>query len=269
MPKWRILERLKASPTNLMGPDFDDAPWYEIDLSGTKIRLKRPLTDVLVPYENLPKQWNIFDPDIYEHTQGSTLNCQMLFDTGWGFWQGYFVSDGQMGGGFIQINIDERRNKPESRKESFFNKDYYKKWLQKDVKTRWDRYNQKNIWEQRDSFIEAVNPDLDFWRYPESVDQIVTEEYNGNTWYRYDTFKLGSPHKRRCHLPISDHHQLSIVFKPRSYQYSYFDPTTNIREATEQSRITFMQNLYVELSSDAKAQQTAVLDVLKQLESID
>lgn len=269
MPRWRILERFKASPTNLMGPDFDYAPWYEIDLSGTKIKLKRPLTDVLSPFESLPKKWNIYDPDIYEYDEGGTLGCEKIFHTGWSFWQGYFVSEGKMGGGFLQINLDVRLDQPESINKSFFNSSYYKKWLHEDTKAFWDKYNKETIWDQRDKFIEEVDPDIDYWRYPESIDQIVQEEYNGHTWYRYDTFKLGRPHKRRCHLPISDHHQLSIVFEPRSYEYSYFDPATNIREATEQSRISFMQNLHIELSNDAKAQKQAVLDALKTTETIE
>ncbi|WP_444928469.1 hypothetical protein ACJJIF_11380 [Microbulbifer sp. SSSA002] len=55
----------QASKLNLYGPDFEKAPWKEIDLSGIKLKFKNPPQTEMFPNDIWMKRINIYDDQSY------------------------------------------------------------------------------------------------------------------------------------------------------------------------------------------------------------
>ncbi|WP_444942829.1 hypothetical protein ACJJIK_11660 [Microbulbifer sp. ZKSA006] len=96
----------QASKLNLYGPDFEKAPWNEIDLSGIKLKFKNPPQTRMFPNDIWVERMNIYDDNSYNPPWDGG-RTKTLYKSGWVYSDGLF-GDGVVGGGTLQMIIQRR-----------------------------------------------------------------------------------------------------------------------------------------------------------------
>ncbi len=101
-------KRLFASRHKPVGmPNFTTAPWYDIDLSGTKLRFKNPpKSQDLIPPKHWPESLDIYNLNNLEFWPNGKGAVRVIFKNHWAYYGNLFDNDtGDIAGLDVQINV--------------------------------------------------------------------------------------------------------------------------------------------------------------------
>ncbi|AZZ92921.1 hypothetical protein EUZ85_20190 [Hahella sp. KA22] len=245
----RLIKSFKASLMNPLGPDFKSAPWRHFNLSGSIIKFKCPPHEISSALKVAPEHIDIYKDDLFKVWSSKKGMSLELLTTGWKFWDRPF---GKGAIGLTVTSIKLRRRHPHFQKvDSFFIQSAMSQWLLQYCEDMWGSLN-RDTRARRNKKVRPVDPERDFWRYPQTENEIDIVNINGCNWY---VILAKLPEKAvevEWHAPISDDHDLAIIFEPSAISCEYYKQDNNIPKAVDEAINEFMSNVFVELSQEYK-----------------
>lgn len=245
-----LIKRWRASPKNLVGPDFRKAPWVEINLSGGRVRFKNPPITSMVPYQPPPDAVDIYcaelsERPVHDFEQASGMK---LLSTGWDFYSG-LSADSAVGGLMVDIMLF-RLQSDAARQGSLFDM------------ARLEYYSLDNVervvgWLNR-NLLETLDHDDPMalerlpYEYPKSAEDLVVKEIGGRPWISYHRGEPGYPGRYIHRTAVGSEHYLDVVMEPDCYQDDYYSPAHNMQEVVPKTIDEFMQHMHVQLSPEAQ-----------------
>ena len=240
----------QASKTNLYGPDFDKAPWREIELSGIKLRFKSPPQTEMFPNNIWVEKKNIYDTSDFTKWDGGETTT--IYKSGWVYTDGLF-GHGAVGGGTLQM-IVQRRDLPKYQLTNLFDSAQLESLLLTDLQ---HKYEEKNRDLRETEFVELYNPETDYWLYPVEVASLNRQVTNGINSYFYKVWMpLGYP-KYLWTAAITDEHLLTFFYSPSTNAVDHMANDNNFTEVAYNTAKSFAENLHITLSPDAERQRQA------------
>ncbi|OZG71680.1 hypothetical protein BTA51_18710 [Hahella sp. CCB-MM4] len=260
----QLLRRLKASKMNPIGPDVAKAPVMAFDLSGTELAFRCPPHELVGDDSTtLPPALNIYQDDIYEpwaRVENIGMSAHLLY-TGWKFWDRPFAEKAI---GYVILDIHLTRRHPHYRKiDSLLRPSDMANWLLEYSDICWGGAN-KTKWENREYKDTPVIPELHFWRYPRSLDDIRQIDINGTRWFSYVADRPDGPKERIWNSPISDDHEVNFHFNPSALNREYYEPDHDLDGAVEKFVQEFMSHVHVKLAPDAQQRYDEVMAEVNQ-----
>jgi len=233
------IKRLFASPKNLVGkPSFEKAPWYHIELSGTKVVFKNPPQTMAGPTNDWPKSLNIYDQDAFNTWPEKDGGTKSIFKNYWSYFTNYFGSyvGGHIGGLTVQIIIQRRYSG-----SGLLDKTVARDWVWSNIHSTWVEKNKERI----KNYKELDYPDgpLEVCHYPDTPERLESVQINGLEWILAE-FCFGDEkfsRERDYYLPISDEHLLVILFNYRPALSAYKE----LLDEMTRSKNAFMENFHV------------------------
>ncbi len=255
----QFLRRLKASKMNPLGPDIANAPWMAFNLSGTELRFHCPPHELAGDQAVTASQTlNIYQDDIYQPWAGVEdrgMSAHLLY-TGWKYWDSP-LGDGAIG--YVMFDVHLQRRHPHYRKiDSLLKAADTRAWIIRYCDDVWGALN-RELWEERDSLDSPVIPEEDFWRFPQSADEICKVSFQGMDWYCFIAEMTHGPKRHIWNLPISDDHILNFHFQPSALNREYYEPDHDLDGAVEKTVQEFMSHVHVKLSPDAQQRYDEVM----------
>ncbi|OZG75395.1 hypothetical protein BTA51_03185 [Hahella sp. CCB-MM4] len=252
----RWLKRWQASKMHPLGPDFDSAPWMEFDLSGTKVKFRCPRHEVPAPAKQFAEKVDLYNPDHFKENRGGESMGLTLLYRGWSFWDRPF---GEKDIGTLEVRMVLTRKHPHVRQfKSFYAITDIQTWILEESEKLWGTEN-REMWEQRDTYEDEIDPDADFLQYPRSVEEVDSQVIHGSRWFFYKVFKPSDAPRWFWDTAISDDHILTVVFEPGSVMREYFSPEHDIDSAVVKTMYEFIANVHIKLSTDAERCKQAAL----------
>jgi hypothetical protein len=258
------IKRLFASRLKLVGaPNFEKAPWYHIDLAGTRVALKHPRKTSITPNKIWPKTFDIYEPDNFEHWPDGNGMSKMVYRNMWSY-KGRLFKDDHVGGLRAEIIIT-RKGLHNNRYDTFLEPDQALAWVLDGCIESEREYNDNALrgiddlsapFAPLDPF-DPFDPATDLWVFPKTADDIGQLEVNGQRYYHYRYFTPGNSWKEQYYTPISDEHMLMVFFTPSTDLYIERDDN-NVEAEAEKSIAAFMEHLHIYLSDDVKVRQREV-----------
>ncbi|WP_041598639.1 hypothetical protein [Hahella chejuensis] len=241
----RWLRRLKASKLNPMGPDFSAAPWVEFNLSGKKLCFRCPPHELSGPSEIKPETVNIYQDDIYlKWEKGKTGMSVDLVHTGWKFLDKPF-GDGAIG--YVTLYVRLQRRDPHYRKiDSLLNHNDIKEWIITYSDNVWG-YTNRELIAHPERQARPIDPERDFWRYPQNKKDIHTMSKNDVDWFYYSVDKPNKAKRRFWHTPLSEDHELAFIFNSSSISRDYYEEDHDLDGAVERTVHEFIENVHIKL----------------------
>ena len=241
----------QASKTNLYGPDFDKAPWREIELSGIKLRFKSPPQTEMFPNNIWVERMNIYDTRDFEQWDGG--ETEIVYKSGWVYTDGLF-GHGAVGGGTLQM-IVQRRDLEKYHLNNLLESQQTEQLILQDLH---HEYEVKNKELREDSNRETpYNPDTDIWLYPESTSFLDRQDTNGINSYFYKVWKPLRNPEYLWTAAITDEHLLTFFYSPSTNAVDHMANDNNFTEVAYNTAKSFAENLHITLSPDAERQRQA------------
>ncbi|ABC29723.1 hypothetical protein HCH_02951 [Hahella chejuensis KCTC 2396] len=243
----RWIKRFRASIANPLRPDFKSAPSIRFDLSGTILEFKCPPNEKMTSVLRTPSKVDIYKDsefEVWSDKKGMSIN---LLRRGWNYWDKPF-GEGAIGNLTIYIHLNRRS--PQNRDiDSLFLSSDMKKWLLDHSKVVWGEAN-TDLWTHREDYAVPIDPEVHFWTYPTSDEDVKIININQLTWYQIVASLPQKPYEIEYHLPISDDHEIAIMFSPGALNRKFNDPSHNIPEIARESIDEFMSFVSVKLSPE-------------------
>ncbi|WP_444892018.1 hypothetical protein ACJJIE_13415 [Microbulbifer sp. TRSA001] len=249
----RLPAAWQASKLNLYGPNFEHAPWKEIDLSGIKLKFKNPPQTEMFPNDIRVEGMNIYDDQSFSPPWDGG-RTKTLYKSGWVYTDGLF-GDGVVGGGTLQMII-QRRDLKKYGLQSLFIPEQFAVILLDDLAKD---YGERNRELREGDYLEPYNPEVDVWLYPQTVEALNPSEHRGLACY---SFPIWQPFEMKRHTwatAITDEHILKFSYRPSANAVNHLADDNNFAEAAERTAREFAENIYITLTPDAERQRQAAL----------
>ncbi|WLQ14415.1 hypothetical protein O5O45_00505 [Hahella aquimaris] len=243
----RWIKRFRASIANPLRPDFKSAPIIRFDLSGTILEFKCPPNEKTTSVLRTPFKVDIYKDSEFEVWSDKKGMSIILLRRGWKYWDKPF---GEGAIGSLTLYIKLRRRHPQNRDiDSLFLSSDMKKWLLDHSKVMWGEAN-TYLWAHREDYAVPIDPKVHFWTYPTSDEDVKIVNINQLAWYQIVASLPQRPDEIEYHLPISDDHEIVLMFKASALNREYNDPSHNIAEIARESIDEFMSFVNVKLSPE-------------------
>ncbi|WLQ13369.1 hypothetical protein O5O45_26960 [Hahella aquimaris] len=241
----RWLKRLKASKMNPLGPDFSSAPWINFGLSDKKLRFRCPAHEMSGPFKMYQGAINLYQDSIFEQwDECNTGMSVLLLSTGWKYWDKP-LGEGALG--YLNINVMLHRRDPHFREiDSMLNQEDMEQWLLTYADGLWGHLNRELV-AHPERKVRPISPERDFWRYPKEAKEIKKTVINDLQWFSYVVDTLNDSKKRRWHTPITEDHELAILFNPSALGRDYYEPEHDLDNAIECTIKEFIENVHIKL----------------------
>ncbi len=216
-------KRLFASRHKPVGmPNFATAPWYDIDLSGTKLRFKNPpKSQDLIPPEYWPEKLDIYNTHNFRIWSDEKGGAKTVFKNHWAYYGNLFDNDtGDIAGLDVQINVARLGIKHRivdnllQAKQSLhwcFNRQYSEfntrnEWIKKN-------YPQRLASAMEEFGTTEFAPPLALHIHPQTPEDIKTlTPPTGIPYFVYKTRLDDLPWEQVWHTAITEDHAISIFF---------------------------------------------------------
>ncbi|WHI45588.1 hypothetical protein [Microbulbifer sp. VAAF005] len=250
----RLPAAWQASKLNLYGPDFEQAPWKEIDLSGIKLKFKNPPQTRMFPNDIRVEGMNIYDDNSYNPPWDGG-RTKTLYKSGWVYTDGLF-GDGVVGGGTLQMII-QRRDLKKYGLQSLFIPEQLAVILLDDFEKDYEERNRKR--REDDNYVEPYNSEIHTWLYPKTVAALNPLEHQGLTCYSFSIWRPLETKKHTWAIAITDEHLLEFSYMPSASGVDHLADDNNFAEAAEKTAREFADNIDITLTPDAERQRQAAL----------
>ncbi|WHI45592.1 hypothetical protein [Microbulbifer sp. VAAF005] len=248
----RLPAAWQASKLNLYGPDFEQAPWKEIDLSGIKLKFKNPPQTRMFPNDIWVERMNIYDTRSFEQWDGG--ETEIVYKSGWIYTDGLF-GDGVVGGGTLQMII-QRRDLKKYGLQSLFIPEQLAMILLDDLARDYEERNRKR---REGDYLEPYNPEIHTWLYPKTVEALHSAEHRGLTCYSFSIWRPFELKRHTWATAITDEHILKFSYMPSASGVDHLADDNNFAEAAERTAREFAENIDITLTPDAERQRQAAL----------
>lgn len=251
-----FLTRWRASEKNLMGPDFDKAPWEEIDLSGSIMRFKNPPLTAMIPFVPTIKKIDIYDNNAFDkpvHDYEKSYG-KRLAGNGWNFFSGLTKNSGV--GGLLFDVIVQKSLSVQLDSDSLLNDKNLISWILQREKRSWNKINDEMLIDEKKEDWPRIKEQY-FVRFARENSDVKAICFNGNQWFAYSSCSPGKPTKYKYRLAISHEHTIMLIFDSTCYVGDYYSPEHNLSEAVETAISSFMKNIHISLSPEAEQQRKA------------
>ncbi|WP_444937217.1 hypothetical protein ACJJIW_09835 [Microbulbifer sp. JMSA004] len=249
----RLPAAWQASKLNLYGPDFEQAPWKEIDLSGIKLKFKNPPQTEMFPNDIRVEGMNIYDDSSYNPPWDGG-RTKTLYKSGWVYTDGLF-GDGVVGGGTLQMII-QRRDLKKYGLQSLLIPGQLESILLKSLARKYEEKNRKL---REGDYLEPYNPEVDIWLYPKTTEALNPAEHQGLTCCSFSVRKPLKPKIHTWTTAITDEHILEFFYMPSASGVDHLADDNNFAEAAERTAREFAENIDITLTPDAERQRQAAL----------
>ncbi len=237
-----ILDKVLGSDLDLKGPNLDNAPWLELDFSGTTLRYRDPMHTAMFPVNVFAKDMNIFDVNHYEE-QESGHQAMRFYIKGWAF-----TGRGRRGGVDLSARVIYFSNKL-GHDHSCFEKDSFEDEVFEFCHRGWG-------WQNESREVGDLGKKL--FIYPVESTDLNYLKINGINWCHFSPQAKGKPPEVHYAYPLTAHHILVLKFTLLGYGATdFYSLETNLEQATLAFVDEFMANFYIELSPESKAQRAA------------
>jgi hypothetical protein len=238
-----ILTKLFGSDHQLTRPNFDKAPWLELNYSGLKIKFKDAPHNSIAPYSETIEKINLYNLNESGDEKASVYSIKM-YQRSWEF-KGrtrYPLGGVTVYGSIAYYPALRLQNK------TYFDKGTFETEVLDIIKDSWG-------WQKKG---QNSNPNTKDYIYspPTKTDQLNHFYFNGNVWCRSKTDITDTPPQFEFLLPITSQHILCFSFRLSTYRGIPFDNIqSNIQETCLNVVEDFMKNVFVELSPTDKAER--------------
>lgn len=244
-----LLQRFKASPHNLRGPNFTSSEELKLNLSGTVVRYKNPPLTCMIPYVTPVTELDINQPgSLLEPTHNYEIaKARNLCENGWNFYSNFF-NENAVGGMLADLAllepIEARNNQ-----NSLFKKQQCINWIIEEEHAINQHKNQERK-EQHEKNRKTGR--LELIEYPHMPSDLQEHSYNGHTWFKY-TIKDHYSETITFRTAIGENHLLTLTFQPDSYKgVDYHSTAHNLPESVDRAIEELMQSMHITLSPQAQ-----------------
>jgi hypothetical protein len=240
-----IVDKLLGSDLELKGPELSKAPWLQLDLSGTKLRYRDPRHTAMFPAKAFAYDMDLYDAESYERDTDGDL-VKLFYLKGWAF-----IGRNRPGGVDLAGRILLRdKNIPAD--FNYFDRRHFDSAV---------LFFCHSVWGRQNNSERLGDLGTGFFKYPIGSSELLFLNINNVKWCYFTAQARGKPPRMLYATPITAHHILVLDFKPMAYlDWDFYSPDSNLEDATHQFVKEFMDNFYVELSDEAKAQRATAKD---------
>ncbi|WP_444942830.1 hypothetical protein ACJJIK_11665 [Microbulbifer sp. ZKSA006] len=255
----RLPTAWQASKLNIYGPDFERAPWKELNLSGIKLKFKNPSQTEMFLNNIRVRQMAIYKNQSYSPPWDGG-RTRTLYKSGWVYTDG-LSGDGVVGGGILQM-IVQRRDLKKYGLQSLFIPEQLAVILLDDFEKD---YGERNRQLREGDYLEPYNPEVDIWLYPKTVEELNPTEHRGLTCYSFSIWQPFEMKRYTWVAAITDEHLLEFSYMPSASGVHHLADDNNFAEVVERTVREFTENLYITLTPDAERQRQAALSKASKL----
>jgi hypothetical protein len=237
-----LKNRFLGSDTDVTKPDFDNSPWFELDLCKTKIKLKHARHTAMYPIFEQPVTIDYSDERVMKRQSDGSL-AKQVYDRGWELKGRGGRSLGGVSVTIVVLNEGTRNSGVES--------------LFKPAELRNEVINychSRYGWQNDSEKVGDIGDS--YFMHPVRPDQLGIHD----DWVTFTAGVEGAPAQFGFAKTIEYGVFISIRFDVSAYDGTdYYSPETNIKEVSEAIIEQFMANVTVELSPQAQAQKKQAL----------